>query len=105
MLSSHMNVDFFRYALDAPTDIQVKGMPGLFKLAKELSRDVNLTLADRANWMEHIVAEQGADGFVITPALLPEGFDDFFELAVPELQRRGQFRWDDEGDTLRSHLR
>jgi len=125
-LSSHMNVDFSRYALDAPVDdIQVEGMQGLFKLVKELSRDGSLTLADIgrlyasgvlvpqvagtaadiADWMEHIVAEQGADGFVITPAHLPEGFDDFVDLAVPELQRRGQFRWDYEGDTLRSHLR
>ncbi|WP_083444803.1 LLM class flavin-dependent oxidoreductase [Herbaspirillum rhizosphaerae] len=125
-LSSHMNVDFSRYALDAPVDdIQVEGMQGLFKLVKELSRDGSLTLADIgrlyasgvlvpqvastaadiADWMEHIVAQQGADGFVITPTHLPEGFDDFVDLAVPELQRRGLFRWDYEGDTLRSHLR
>jgi len=51
------------------------------------------------------VAQQGADGFVITPAHLPEGFDDFVDLVVPELQRRGQFRLDYEGDTLRSYLR
>ena len=125
-LSSHMNVDFSRYALDAPVDdIQVEGMQGLFKLVKELSRDGSLTLADIgrlyaggvlvpqvagtaadiADWMEHIVAQQGADGFVITPTHLPEGFDDFVDLAVPELQRRGLFRWDYEGDTLRAHLR
>jgi alkanesulfonate monooxygenase SsuD/methylene tetrahydromethanopterin reductase-like flavin-dependent oxidoreductase (luciferase family) len=125
-LSSHMNVDFSAHALDAPIDdIQVAGMQGLFGLVKELSSEGRLTLADIgrlyasgvlvpqvagtaadvADWMEHIVAQQGADGFVITPAHLPEGFDDFVGLVVPELQRRGQFRLDYEGDTLRSYLR
>jgi len=124
-LSSHMNVDFSAHALDAPIDdIQVAGMQGLFGLVKELSREGRLTLADIgrlyasgvlvpqvagtacdiADWMEHIVTQQGADGFVITPAHLPLGFDDFVELVVPELQRRGQFRVDYEGDTLRSYL-
>lgn len=124
-LSSHMNVDFSAHALDAPIDdIQVAGMQGLFSLVKELSSEGKLTLADIgrlyargvlvpqvtgtaadiADWMEHIAAQQGADGFVITPAHLPEGFDDFVELVVPELQRRGQFRLDYEGDSLRSYL-
>jgi len=125
-LSSHMNVDFSAHALDAPIDdIPVAGMQGLFGLVKELSSEGRLTLADIgrlyasgvlvpqvagtpadiADWMEHIVTQQGADGFVITPAHLPEGFDDFVDLVVPELQRRGQFRLDYEGDTLRSYLR
>jgi len=125
-LSSHMNVDFSAHAPDAPIDdIQVAGMQGLFGLVKELSSEGRLTLADIgrlyaggvlvpqvagtaaevADWMENIVVQQGADGFVITPAHLPEGFDDFVDLVVPELQRRGQFRLDYEGDTLRSYLR
>jgi alkanesulfonate monooxygenase SsuD/methylene tetrahydromethanopterin reductase-like flavin-dependent oxidoreductase (luciferase family) len=62
------------------------------------------TAADIADWMAHIVAQQGADGFVITPVHLPNGFEDFVDLVVPELQERKQFRLDYRGDTLRSYL-
>jgi hypothetical protein len=46
----------------------------------------------------------GADGFNIMPATLPGTFKDFAELVVPELQRRGRFRFDYEGTPLRDHL-
>ncbi|HEX4894330.1 MAG TPA: LLM class flavin-dependent oxidoreductase [Hyphomicrobiaceae bacterium] len=45
-----------------------------------------------------------ADGFMIQPAYFPGAFDDFVDLVVPELQRRGLFRRDYAGATLRSHL-
>jgi hypothetical protein len=35
---------------------------------------------------------------------LPGGLEDFVGLVVPELQRRGSFRRDYEGATLREHL-
>ena len=35
---------------------------------------------------------------------LPEGLDDFVEQVVPELQRRGLFRTEYEGATLRENL-
>ncbi len=35
---------------------------------------------------------------------VPGAFDDFVELVVPELQRRGLFRSDYSGPTLRDHL-
>ncbi len=46
----------------------------------------------------------GADGFNIMPPTLPGGLDDFIELVLPELRRRGLFRTEYEGRTLRSHL-
>lgn len=46
----------------------------------------------------------GADGFNIMPPTLPGGLDDFAALVIPELQRRGLFRTDYEGRTLRDHL-
>lgn len=46
----------------------------------------------------------GADGFNIMPPTLPGGLDDFIELVLPELRRRGLFRTEYEGTTLRSHL-
>jgi FMN-dependent oxidoreductase (nitrilotriacetate monooxygenase family) len=45
-----------------------------------------------------------ADGFMIQPAYFPGAFDDFVDLVVPELQRRGLFRRDYAGATLRDHL-
>jgi alkanesulfonate monooxygenase SsuD/methylene tetrahydromethanopterin reductase-like flavin-dependent oxidoreductase (luciferase family) len=44
------------------------------------------------------------DGFVIGPTHLPGAFEDFVRLVVPELQRRGLFRQDYTGPTLRDHL-
>ncbi|MEU8176160.1 LLM class flavin-dependent oxidoreductase [Microbispora hainanensis] len=45
-----------------------------------------------------------ADGFNVMPDVLPSGFDDFAGHVVPELRRRGLFRTDYEGTTLRDHL-
>jgi hypothetical protein len=45
-----------------------------------------------------------ADGFNIMPPVMPGGLDDFVELVVPELQRRGLYRTRYEGTTLRDHL-
>jgi hypothetical protein len=38
------------------------------------------------------------------PAALPGGIRDFVDLVVPELQRRGLFRTEYEGRTLRENL-
>jgi alkanesulfonate monooxygenase SsuD/methylene tetrahydromethanopterin reductase-like flavin-dependent oxidoreductase (luciferase family) len=49
--------------------------------------------------------EQGVcDGFNITPPRLPGGCDDFVEMVIPVLQRRGLFRTAYEGATLRENL-
>lgn len=45
-----------------------------------------------------------ADGFNIMPPTFPEGFKDIVELVIPELQRRGLFRTEYEGTTLRENL-
>ncbi len=44
------------------------------------------------------------DGFMITPANFPAAMDDFTELVLPVLRKRGLFREDYAGTTLRSHL-
>jgi N-acetyl-S-(2-succino)cysteine monooxygenase len=46
----------------------------------------------------------GVDGFLIQPAYLPGGLDDFVDLVIPELQERGLFRAEYEGTTLRENL-
>lgn len=45
-----------------------------------------------------------ADGFNILPPVLPGSLDDFVNLVIPELQRRGLFRTAYEGSTLRENL-
>lgn len=59
------------------------------------------TIADQ---MEEWLVSEGSDGFNIMFPYLPEGLDDFVGKVVPELQRRGIFRRDYEGTTLREHL-
>ncbi|KGT46891.1 hypothetical protein GW12_20740 [Acinetobacter sp. HR7] len=51
-------------------------------------------------WFEH----EAADGFNILPPSTPAGLNDFVDLIVPELQRRGLFRTEYEGTTLRENL-
>lgn len=46
----------------------------------------------------------GADGFNVMFPWLPGGLDAFVDRVVPELQRRGLFRTEYEGSTLRDHL-
>ena len=76
----------------------------------------NLTAAARGHWVicgtpQHIAdmleewfVEGAADGFNILPPYFPGAFADFVDLVVPELQRRGLFRRDYEGTTLRDHF-
>lgn len=54
--------------------------------------------------METWLKEGVADGFNLMPPELPASLDDFVTLIVPELQRRGLFRTEYEGQTFRSHL-
>ncbi len=62
------------------------------------------TPAQIADRMEHWLREGAADGFNLMPPYLPGAFDDFVALVLPELRRRGLFRSDYEGATLRDHL-
>jgi alkanesulfonate monooxygenase len=54
--------------------------------------------------MEKWLMTEGSDGFTIQFPYLPEGLDDFVDRVVPELQRRGIFRREYEGKTLRDNL-
>ena len=45
-----------------------------------------------------------ADGFILMPASQPDGIEDFVDMVIPELQRRGLFRSDYESSTLRGNL-
>ena len=54
--------------------------------------------------MEKWMNEGVADGFNLMPPVLPNSLDDFVDLIVPEMQKRGIYRQDYEGHTFREHL-
>jgi FMN-dependent oxidoreductase (nitrilotriacetate monooxygenase family) len=57
-----------------------------------------------ADGMQQWLHEEACDGFTVALPFLPQGLDDVTQRLVPELQRRGIFRKDYEGTTLREHL-
>ena len=114
-----------RYLQQAPiADIAVPGSQGLFATVRSLSNKQDLTLRDVgklyaqgitvpqlvgtardvADMLEHSLAAEEADGFMISAAHSPGAFTEFVEHVVPELQRRKLFRDDYTGSTLREHL-
>lgn len=124
-LSVHTDHDFSQYDLDAPVeDVTVTGTQGLFDTARRVANRDNLTLRDIGKWyaqgvlLPQFVGTAGqvadqieesftageADGFMVSAAQTPGTFNDFVDAVVPELQRRGLFRTDYSGSTLREHL-
>lgn len=57
-----------------------------------------------ADTLEDYFTSGACDGFIITPTVHPRMFEEFCRLVVPELQRRGLFRRDYAGATLRENL-
>ena len=108
---------------DLPDEDEIEGAKSRYTLTVELARRERLTVrqligrlgggrghrtfsgtpeqvADTiADWFDN----GAADGFNIMPAALPSGLDAFVDHVVPLLQRRGLFRTDYTGATLRDH--
>ena len=59
------------------------------------------TIADE---MEEWLETCGSDGFTIMFPYLPQGLDDVVDRVIPEIQRRGLYRTEYEGATLRESL-
>jgi hypothetical protein len=58
-----------------------------------------------ADELESWIEEAGVDGFNLTRTVMPESFEDFVDLVVPELQNRGVYKEDyDPAPTLREKL-
>ena len=57
-----------------------------------------------ADYFEEWFTAPACDGFVIAGTHMPGAFEDFVDLVVPELQRRGLFRTEYSGNTLRDNL-
>jgi alkanesulfonate monooxygenase len=57
-----------------------------------------------ADQMQEWFESEACDGFNVMFPYLPGGLDEFVDGVIPELQRRGLFRREYEGATLRDHL-
>jgi FMN-dependent oxidoreductase (nitrilotriacetate monooxygenase family) len=119
-------VDLSAYPLDGPLPKLPETNAGKSRqsLVLDLARRENLTIRQlylriagaRGHWqvvgtptqiadaMEERFENYGADGFNIMAPIMPGGLIDFIELVVPELRRRGLFRTEHEGATLRENL-
>ncbi len=127
-LSSKLGgIDLSPYAPDAPMPMDLPegdGMQSRRAPFLDLARREGLTLlqlaartaGNRGHWtvagtaqqiadrMQEWFFEGGADGFLLVPPRTPESLHEFAMSVVPELQRRGLFRTEYEGSTLRENL-
>lgn len=120
-------IDLSPYSLDDPLPEnlpQTNASVSSFNATVSLARRENLTIRQLAlrmagargksvikgtpqsisDQMEEWFRNSGCDGFNVMPPYLPGGLNDFVDLVVPELQRRGIFRTQYEGKTLRQNL-
>lgn len=127
LLSNYIgDIDLSVYPLDGPLpDLPMTNASiSRQKLLVDLARRENLTIRDlylrvagaRGHWqligtpaqivdqLEERFLKSGADGFNVMPPTVPGGLDDFITLVIPELRRRGLFRTEYEGRTLRENL-
>jgi alkanesulfonate monooxygenase SsuD/methylene tetrahydromethanopterin reductase-like flavin-dependent oxidoreductase (luciferase family) len=57
-----------------------------------------------ADNMEEWFSKGAADGFMVATPYVLQPFENFVQQVVPQLQKRGLFRSEYEGSTLREHL-
>jgi FMN-dependent oxidoreductase (nitrilotriacetate monooxygenase family) len=93
---------------DELTDFVMKGhtVGELIRLfgEKHTGNGITGTPAQVADFMEEWFEARAADGFILMFPTLPSALTDFVELVVPELRRRGLFREEYEGTTLRANM-
>ncbi len=127
LLSTVMGVgDLSGHDLDGPLpDLpETNGPKSRQRLLLDAARRDNLTIRQlylsiagaRGHWqvvgtpveiadaLEERFVKEGADGFNIMAPHLPGGLEDFIEQVVPILRKRGLFRTEYEGTTLRENL-
>jgi len=126
LLSKYIAWDLTGCDVDGPVPVvpQDRGAPTRSALLSDTARAEGLTIRqlyqriaggrghyqivgspkDVVDMMEHWFAEGGADGFNVLPPFFPNSLDDFINLVIPELQRRGLYRLAYEGKTLRENL-
>lgn len=120
------DLDFTQYDLDAPFpelgDFGRNGWESSTDSIKKTAREKELTLREMAlqvttprhefigtaeqvaDRMQEWFESGACDGFMLSGAVLPQGFDDFVDYVLPILKDRGLFRTEYEADTLRGNL-
>lgn len=71
---------------------------------KQIGNGVTGSAERVADTLEEWIREEAADGFVLMFPMLPTGLEDFVDLVVPELRKRGLFREEYESAQLRGNL-
>ena len=128
LLSELMNYDFSSMDLGDPISDElissVSGIRGLVQNIRAHLGGGTVTLADLAghratllqgprfvgtgrevaDQMEEWFASDACDGFVVAATHVPGAYEDVVRMVVPELQRRGTYRQQYTGSTLREHL-
>jgi FMN-dependent oxidoreductase (nitrilotriacetate monooxygenase family) len=128
LLSEALNFDFASKGLDDSFSTEeldgITGMHAMRDTVLQASGKANPTVRDFihftgrgrashpiiggpkeiADELEAWFAGGGCDGFILMPAQMPGEFQLFVDQVVPELQRRGLFRKDYTGATLRENL-
>lgn len=126
-LADYLGVDLSQHDLDGPLPKDIpptNGNRSRQQLIIELAERENLTIrqlylriagsrghriifgspSEIADQLIEWVDQEAADGFNLMPPYFPGGFTDFIDLVIPELQKRGVFRTEYEGKTLRENL-
>ncbi|MEL3960931.1 LLM class flavin-dependent oxidoreductase [Lysinibacillus endophyticus] len=67
-------------------------------------REIVGTPEQIADQLQEWFENEAADGFNVMSPTFPDGLNDIVDLVIPELQRRGIFRTEYEGTTLRENL-
>jgi long-chain alkane monooxygenase len=125
ILSGHLDFDLSQLPLDAimaeRTEPALQRMQTRYRtltgelltlreVAQRHGQSVGLlqmvgTPAQVADQMEAYFDAVGGDGFMLSPIYTPGAIEEFVDLVVPELQRRGRYRREYAGTTQRDHLR
>ncbi|MGA6205808.1 LLM class flavin-dependent oxidoreductase [Nocardia testacea] len=123
-LAYHLDVDLSTFPLDERLpEVEVPGVEGHYHEVREITERDGLTLrqlgkqyggrtegdfigtaAEVADGLEEWFTDGAADGFTLQVPYQPGGFEAFTRQVVPELQKRGLFRTEYEGATLRENL-
>ena len=105
----HVETDAMRSALESFTSAN----PNKIWTVRELAEHVAIggrgpvmvgSPREVADQLQCWAEGTGVDGFNLAYALMPESFEDFVDLVVPELQRRGIFKHEYRNGTLRQKL-
>lgn len=127
LVSAHIGIDLSQYPIDIPISNvpSEAGSRGSFDVILQGTKASNLTLGEAAkrfatselcpqvvgsaesvaDQLQEFFEKNGCDGFIVTPTEMPGSFETFTRSVVPILQKRGLFRQEYPGSTLRATIK